>query len=418
MITSAYYQRHRPLLVATCVITAILAGCGSEAEIRSYPVAKETPALKSESTRRAALGEATHRMMGAILPAGGQTWYFKVVGPISDMEKNAGAITQFFQSITTSPGATKPGWKVPAGWEEKPASGMRAATILIPEEGKPLDLSVIALPTSGAPSELLDNVNRWRGQLQLPPLDEASLATATKQLKVGDATMTLVDERGQFSAGSMSAPFAGGGPFSGGPPATSAAPGSSGAPPSAAADPAASTDLPAGHPPIDSAPSVASTGSAPFDYKAPEGWESQPPSGFRKVAFKLNSGDQKADVTAIDLSASAPSVANPLENINRWRGELRMAPITQEQVGSIIKQIQVGGIASVYVELIPDSGKPEESQSKEATFAATVPAGQVVWFFKLRGDRDLVLSQRDNFKTFLESVRFKSADGAGDGNNQ
>jgi hypothetical protein len=83
----------------------------------------------------------------------------------------------------------------------------------------------------------------------------------------------------------------------------------------------------------------------------------------------------------------------------------------------MVKKIEVGGSPSEYVEIIPDATKLAESRVNEATIAATVPAGGVIWFFKLRGDRDLVVSQRDNFKAFLESVRFKSADGAGDGDN-
>jgi hypothetical protein len=42
--------------------------------------------------------------------------------------------------------------------------------------------------------------------------------------------------------------------------------------------------------------------------------------------------------------------------------------------------------------------------------------GELMWLFKLTGDRELVLAQRDNFKSFLKSVRFTAAGGGAHGN--
>ncbi len=213
-------------------------GCGTKEEIRSYPVPKEVVELPD-------------RMMGAILPAGDQTWYFKVVGPATAMDRNADKITEFFQSIRVKQGEAKPEWNVPEGWEERPGSGMRAATLLVPTGGKPLDLSVIALPTTGAPDELLNNVNRWRGQLDLRPVDERGLSESTKEIKIGDRAMTIVDMRGKFSAGSMTPPFAGGGPFSGN---ARGAPGTAPADGSQPNKDNQARELPPGHPPIELPP--------------------------------------------------------------------------------------------------------------------------------------------------------------------
>jgi hypothetical protein len=265
----------------------------------------------------------------------------------------------------------------------------------------------------------MSNVNRWRGQLQLPPVDERGLADSVKEMKVGDVTMALVDLRGKFSAGSMAAPFAGGGPFSGGtrPPASAPVangagqPGTSGVPGAAP-----SADLPPGHPPVDGATPVDESASAPFISKAPESWQSRPASGMRKAAFTVKVGDRSAEVTVIDLLASAPNVADPLSNINIWRNQVGLEPVKQEQVAGLVKKIEVDGKPSEYVEILPEASQADESRASEAILAAIVPAGDAMWFFKLKGDRELVEAQRDNFKSFLESVRFASDGGAGDGN--
>jgi hypothetical protein len=147
------------------------------------------------------------RMLAAILPAGDRAWFFKVVGPLADVDKQADAINKFFETIR-APGGDRPTWTLPADWKEEPGTGMRAATIRIPADKRALELSVIALPWRGTPADLLSNINRWRGQMKLAAADEKELKEFTREIKSGDSTMTVVDLRGRFDAGTM-APFAG-----------------------------------------------------------------------------------------------------------------------------------------------------------------------------------------------------------------
>ena len=218
-------------LLATCV-TAI--GCRPSEQIEAYNVPKEAPARAAPAAAVAATTEATDRMLAAILPDGDRAWFFKVTGPVREMTAQATEIGRFLSTVQPAPGKPHPDWQLPAGWQEQPAAGMRAATLLIPGETKPLELSVTVLPWSGRAGELLGNVNRWRGQLQLAPTDEKGLAECTQDIKVGDTTMTVVDLTGRMTGG-MTPPFAGG-------PMTST-------PPVAAAPPTNDArDLPPGHP--------------------------------------------------------------------------------------------------------------------------------------------------------------------------
>jgi len=75
----------------------------------------------------------------------------------------------------TGKGALK--WALPKGWIETPGSGMRYATLTPPGQGK-VELSVVVLP--GAAGGEPANVNRWRGQIGLAPLDDAAIASARK----------------------------------------------------------------------------------------------------------------------------------------------------------------------------------------------------------------------------------------------
>lgn len=95
-------------------------------------------------------------------------------------------------AATASPLSLK--WKTPAGWEEKPASGMRRATFVVPGSAGPADLSVIALP--GDAGGELPNINRWRGQVGLNPWDEAAFRKAAVKVSSPAGPITVVDLAG------------------------------------------------------------------------------------------------------------------------------------------------------------------------------------------------------------------------------
>ena len=81
-------------------------------------------------------------------------------------------------------------WSLPKGWSELPGGGMRFATFKAPYAGK-LEATVVVLP--GPAGGELANVNRWRGQISLPALDEAALVKARTVLKTKAGAMNVYD---------------------------------------------------------------------------------------------------------------------------------------------------------------------------------------------------------------------------------
>src|SRR3954471_14517480 len=66
-------------------------------------------------------------------------------------------------------------WDAPAGWQAQPPSAMRKGSFLINDnDGRKADMSITVFP--GTVGGDLANVNRWRNQIQLPPVSEAELA--------------------------------------------------------------------------------------------------------------------------------------------------------------------------------------------------------------------------------------------------
>jgi hypothetical protein len=87
-------------------------------------------------------------------------------------------------------GASALKWTLPRGWTETMAGGMRYATLKPPVTGR-IEASVVVLP--GPAGGELANVNRWRGQIGLSPIDEAALASARKIVKSRAGAVSIYD---------------------------------------------------------------------------------------------------------------------------------------------------------------------------------------------------------------------------------
>ncbi len=86
-------------------------------------------------------------------------------------------------------------WTAPAHWLPKPAGSVRKGSYNIPgDEGAVADLAITAFP--GDTGGLFANVNRWRGQIGLPPLAQAELEASVQHLDVGAFHIDFVDLTG------------------------------------------------------------------------------------------------------------------------------------------------------------------------------------------------------------------------------
>lgn len=83
-------------------------------------------------------------------------------------------------------------WAAPDSWEVKASSSMRRGSYTINgSDGAIADMSITAFP--GDVGGDLANVNRWRGQIQLPQIDAATLAQTSTQIAGQDLMLTMVE---------------------------------------------------------------------------------------------------------------------------------------------------------------------------------------------------------------------------------
>ncbi len=144
--------------------------------------------------------------------------------------------------------------------------------------------------------------------------------------------------------------------------------------------------------------------SADVTWTAPSDWEEQPASGFRKGSYVVKgAGGGSADVSVISFPQAAGGL---MANVNRWRNQLKLPPVANEAEAAT--PISVAGRDMFFVDLV--STEPTEKDgAKTRILGGIFPLGSETWFFKMMGPDQLVESQRDAFKQFLQSVHATSA---------
>ena len=159
------------------------------------------------------------RIVTAYLHDEQMTWFFKLTGPSHFVATEKPAFMTFLASVnltqmqrefqqraaaqqappqtSTGPSRSTPEWTVPEGWQQgTPSSSMLLASFSISETvDGPAELTVSSLANDGG--GLLANVNRWRRQIGLAPVDDTGLASVVQALDAGGRDGNLVDMSGE-----------------------------------------------------------------------------------------------------------------------------------------------------------------------------------------------------------------------------
>ncbi|MDA1052454.1 MAG: hypothetical protein O3C40_18515 [Planctomycetota bacterium] len=356
----------RRFVTCFCILALLVSasGCRRPDQIERYQVAR---------------AKSPHRMLGAIVPRGERGWFFKLTGANEFVAQQADNFTAFIESIQFGEGdEADPEWKLPEGWTQEPGNDIRFATIKIATDEQPLELTVSPLPMPPTDG-MLSNINRWRGQLGLAPVDAAGLAKETTAVKLADGTATLVNLVGKSgSSAPMASPFAGG---------------SSGD--ADAARRAAHAAAGVGEPASGEAPAAPPSS---ITYEAPPEWELGQRvvsrSAFavpREAAFVVNEDDRKVEIT---ITAAGGDV---LLNVNRWRSQIGLEPFTEEQLAAEAQKVDMNGVEGEYFRLIGP---------QQAILGVIATHGGRSWFVKLYGDHDLAVKLQEQFETFVRSIEF------------
>jgi hypothetical protein len=95
-----------------------------------------------------------------------------------------------------------------------------------------------------------------------------------------------------------------------------------------------------------------------------------------------------------------------LANVNRWRGQVGLAPVSEEELPKLAEAVEVAGQPA---QLYDQVGDNPGSGDKSRILAAIQRRDGTPWFFKMTGDAQLVAEQKPVFAEFLKSVSFTVA---------
>ena len=205
-------QQHAMLLVIAASLSVF--GCGKADQILSYQVPKAESLLVDNQVAREQPKTETRpaRMLVAMLPQETKVWFFKLVGPVDEVAELKSAFTDFIDTVRFE--NIEPIWRLPENWQESlAANAFRYKTINIPNknEDKLLEIAVSNLGSDfGANREfLLPNLNRWRGQLNLPAVTMAELDEHIEKSEANGIIRIMIDLTGEQSTNPRP-PFASG----------------------------------------------------------------------------------------------------------------------------------------------------------------------------------------------------------------
>lgn len=368
-------MRNRCVML-TAVLAAVLGGCGGEDGTESFSEVRTVKAPELQTADQSAVNPHA----GGTMP----------------LQPSSGESLQ---------------WTVPEGWVELNPSSMRIANLGIEGESS-VECYVTRL--SGAAGGLDANLNRWRGQLSLPPYTAEEISALPTMEILGDDAV-LAEMEGTYSGMGGSAPQDGFALFG----AVAQAGGASyfvkmtgpsdvlqrerenfkifctslnlGSGAAMASVPDAQTDPHAGltNPGVQPAASL--------QWTAPASWNQMPDRPMRVATFTVNG----AECYVATLSGRAGGAA---ANINRWRTQMGAAPLSPDDLAALAT-ITVLGKPSPLVDVSGAYTGMDGSQTSDAMLLGVVREDEIESvFIKMTGPKDAVLAERENFVAFCESL--------------
>src|SRR5438477_2240523 len=292
-------SKHFIIYLGLC--SALLVSCEKNSEIKVYRVSK-APLEQSAPQQQDAMSTNT---AAPRMPAG--------LAPTAET------------AVTTPP-----------NWEAQPLSQMRQASLLVKgDNGAVADISFVSL--GSAAGNVLENVNRWLGQLGQPPITEQKLGEMAQRLHTSLGDVTIVDLAGLpdnadpardgriIAAMATTADATLFFKMRGNADLTEAQKGDFIKWVAAICDAQTQT----GSSQVAAAPPQ-TTSAPPIKWTMPEDWTEVPPSSMRYASFSAPADEGgKIDISIVTFPGDGGSDA---DNVNRWRGQMGLAPVDDNAV--------------------------------------------------------------------------------------
>jgi len=299
-------------------------------------------------------------------------------------------------------------WVLPEGWHAVEASGARTAAFHAHAGAATADVVLVEFPAATDDAAFYAHLARQAGQepgtggfeaVQVGPHPARIARFATPAGEGLLAALVPVGERLWFAqvtgplanVDAMRPSFEA---FLASLVPAAAAPASTAAPATAAATPPGAAmigqALPEG---------ALGRGAAP-SWSTPSHWGPGPASSMRRGSYRVDG----AGGTTIDIAVTSfpGDVGGLLSNLNRWRSQIGLGPISPADMPSAATTLRIGNQTATWVDFAGTGERPQR------TLVVQFQVAGESWFFKATGDAALVASEEPSFRSMVESVRFPS----------
>jgi hypothetical protein len=141
---------------------------------------------------------------------------------------------------------------------------------------------------------------------------------------------------------------------------------------------------------------VATASGNSLTWQGPSHWTNMGGAGMRKGTFTIaGEGGATAELA---ITAFPGDVGGDVANVNRWRGQISLAPQSPDEVMRSLQRMETNGLKIAWVE-IAGSGA-----NATRVLGAMVPHEGATWFFKLTGPDALVAKEKGAFVEFLKTI--------------
>jgi hypothetical protein len=137
--------------------------------------------------------------------------------------------------------------------------------------------------------------------------------------------------------------------------------------------------------------SVSTAEDQPLVWSAPPGWTAKNGSSVRRGSYAVSGAEGAGDVS---ITAFPGDVGGNLANVNRWRGQLQLAPVSD--LNGALQAFEANGL---HMQIF------EGSNQGTRMIGVIVPQSGATWFFKFTGPDVLVTREKPVFLDFLKTVR-------------
>lgn len=142
---------------------------------------------------------------------------------------------------------------------------------------------------------------------------------------------------------------------------------------------------------------VPTADTAGLTWNPPAEWKSKPATAMRKASY-LVPGEGGADGD-VSITAFPGEVGGELANVNRWRGQVQLPPISEGELSSQVERVEHNGLKFGIVDATGTGANPQR------ILGAYVPFAGATWFFKLSGPNPVVTKAKPAFLAFLQTIK-------------